>query len=137
MVIIKPPIIVLADGTSLIPKIGNQTQNTPPKTSVSDNKVSSAAGRLLDPIVNNTNPEHTKKPCKVDNDEFLKFIVKSLSAKNKANKEITKQNSPPNPTVVNFGVSFFHLNVTAKIAKPKDDIRPHIIPKRSLKSVLL
>ena len=132
MVIIKPPIIVLADGTSLIPKIGNQTQNTPPKTSVNESKVNSAAGKFLDPTVNNTNPKHTRKPCKVDNDEFLKFITKSLSEKNKANKEMIKQNSPPNATVVNFGVSFFHLNVTAKIAKPRDDIRPHIIPKRSL-----
>ena len=128
---------MLADGTSLIPKMGNQTQKTPPKTSVNDNKVSSAAGRLLDPIVNNTNPEHTKKPCKADNDEFLKFIEKSFSDKNKANKEMIKQNSPPNATVVNFGVSFFHLNVTAKIAKPRDDKRPHNIPNRSLKSVLL
>ena len=128
---------MLADGTSFIPKIGNQTQKTPPKTSVSDNKVSSAAGRLFDPIVNKTNPEHTRKPCNVDNDEFLIFIVKSLSEKNKANREITKQNSPPNATVVNFGVSFFHLNVTAKIAKPRDDKRPHNIPNRSLKSVLL
>ena len=128
---------MLADGTSFIPKIGNQTQKTPPKTSVSDNKVSSAAGRLFDPIVNNTNPKHTRKPCKVDNDEFLIFIVKSLSEKNKANREMTKQNKPPNATVVNFGVSFFHLNVTAKIAKPSDDIRPHIIPNKSLKSVLL
>ena len=53
---------MLADGTSLIPKMGNQTQKTPPKTSVNDNKVSSAAGKLLDPMVNNTNPKHTKKP---------------------------------------------------------------------------
>jgi len=136
-VIINPPIIVLVDGISLIPKMGNQTQKTPPKTSVNDNKVSSAAGKLLDPYVKNTNPEHTKKPCKVDSDEFLIFIAKSFSEKNKANKEMRKQNSPPNATVVNFGVSFFHLNVTAKIAKPRDDIRPHIIPKRSLKSVLL
>ena len=47
---IKPPIIVLAVGTSLIPKIGNQTQKIPPKTSVNDNKVRSAAGKFLEPI---------------------------------------------------------------------------------------
>ena len=69
------------DGISLIPKMGNQTQKTPPKTSVKDSKVNSAAGRLLDPMVNNTNPKHTKKPCKVDNEEFLKFIAKSFSEK--------------------------------------------------------
>ena len=47
---IKPPTIVLADGTSLIPKIGNQTQKIPPRTSVKDNKVRSAAGIFLEPI---------------------------------------------------------------------------------------
>ena len=39
-----PPIIVLTVGTSFIPKIGNQTQKIPPKTSVKDNKVRSAPG---------------------------------------------------------------------------------------------
>ena len=47
---IKPPIIVLAVGTSLMPKIGSQTQKIPPKTSVKDNKVRSAAGKFLEPI---------------------------------------------------------------------------------------
>ena len=47
---INPPMIVLVDGTSLIPKIGNQTQKIPPITSVKDNKVSSVAGKFLDPI---------------------------------------------------------------------------------------
>ena len=45
-----PPIIVLADGISLIPKIGSQTQKIPPRTSVNDNKVRSAAGKCFDPI---------------------------------------------------------------------------------------
>ena len=49
-VIIKPPIIVLVVGTSLIPKIGSQTRKIPPKTSVKDNKVRSAAGKFLEPI---------------------------------------------------------------------------------------
>ena len=47
----NPPIIVLEFGTSLIPKIGNHTQKIPPRTSVKDNKVRSAAGNLLEPIV--------------------------------------------------------------------------------------
>ena len=47
---IKPPIIVLVVGTSLMPKIGNQTQKIPPRTSVKDNKVRSAAGKFLEPI---------------------------------------------------------------------------------------
>ena len=42
--------IVLVVGTSLMPKIGNQTQKMPPKTSVKDNKVRSAAGKCFDPI---------------------------------------------------------------------------------------
>ena len=45
-----PPIIVLVDGISLIPKMGSQTQKIPPKTSVKDNNVRSAAGRCFDPI---------------------------------------------------------------------------------------
>ena len=45
-----PPIIVLAVGISLIPKIGSQTQKIPPRTSVKDSKVRSAAGKYFDPI---------------------------------------------------------------------------------------
>ena len=45
-----PPIIVLAVGTSFIPKIGSPPQKIPPKTSVKDNKVRSAAGKCFDPI---------------------------------------------------------------------------------------
>jgi len=73
---INPPMIVLADGTSLIPKIGNQTQKIPPKTSVKDNKVSSAAGKFLDPIEYSIKPETTNDPCKTDKDEFLNVVKK-------------------------------------------------------------
>ena len=45
-----PPIIVFAVGISLIPKIGSQTQKIPPRTSVKDNKVRSAAGKCFYPI---------------------------------------------------------------------------------------
>ena len=45
-----PPIIVFAVGISLIPKIGSQTQKMPPRTSVKDSKVRSAAGKCFDPI---------------------------------------------------------------------------------------
>ena len=45
-----PPIIVLVDGTSFMPINGNQTQKIPPKTSVKDSKVRSAAGKCFDPI---------------------------------------------------------------------------------------
>ena len=45
-----PPITVLVDGTSFMPINGTHTQKIPPKTSVKDNKVKSAAGKYLDPI---------------------------------------------------------------------------------------
>ena len=59
----KPPIIVFVSGISLIPKIGNQTQNIPPITSVSESKVSSAAGIILDPIEYKIKPKQTSVPC--------------------------------------------------------------------------
>ena len=66
----KPPIIVLDDGISFIPKRGNQTQKIPPITSVNDNKVNSAAGIALDPIEYRINPRQTSVPCK-ENIELL------------------------------------------------------------------
>ena len=62
--------IVLVDGTSLIPNNGNQTQKIPPTTSVKDNKVNSAAGIAFDPIEYKINPKHTNVPCK-ENIELL------------------------------------------------------------------
>ena len=56
--------IVLVDGTSLIPNNGNHTQKIPPTTSVKDNKVNSAAGIALDPIEYKINPKQTNDPCK-------------------------------------------------------------------------
>ena len=55
--------MVLVDGTSLMPKIGNHTQKIPPTTSVKDNKVNSAAGIALDPIEYKIKPKQTKVPC--------------------------------------------------------------------------
>ena len=59
--------IVLAEGTSLIPKIGIHTQKIPPITSVKDNKVNSAAGIALEPIVYKIKPRHTSIPCNENN----------------------------------------------------------------------
>ena len=56
--------MVLVDGTSLIPNIGNQTQKIPPTTSVKDNNVNSAAGIALDPIEYRIKPKQTNVPCK-------------------------------------------------------------------------
>ena len=56
--------IVLVEGTSLIPNKGNHTQNIPPTTSVKDSKVNSAAGIALDPIEYKIKPKQTNVPCK-------------------------------------------------------------------------
>ena len=42
--------------------------------------------------------------------------------------ENKQQNKPATATVVNFGVSFLHLNETEKIENPKDDAKPNIKP---------
>ena len=62
--------MVFVDGISLIPKSGSQTQKIPPITSVSDNKVNSAAGIALEPIEYKIRPRQTKTPCK-ENIELL------------------------------------------------------------------
>ena len=66
----KPPIIVLVDGISFIPKIGSHTQKIPPITSVSDNNVNSAAGIAFDPIEYKIKPKQTRVPCR-ENRELL------------------------------------------------------------------
>ena len=60
----KPPIIVLVDGISFIPKNGAHTQKIPPITSINESKVSSAAGIAFDPIEYKIKPIQTKVPCK-------------------------------------------------------------------------
>ena len=54
---------VLAEGTSLIPKIGIHTQKIPPITSVNDNKVNSAAGIAFELIEYKIKPRQTSVPC--------------------------------------------------------------------------
>ena len=53
-----------------MPNKGSQTQKIPPITSVSDNKVSSAAGIAFEPIEYKINPIHTKEPW-IENIELL------------------------------------------------------------------
>ena len=60
----KPPMIVLVDGISLTPNKGSQTQKIPPITSVSESRVSSAAGIALEAIEYKINPIQTSVPCK-------------------------------------------------------------------------
>ena len=60
----NPPVIVLVDGTSLIPKKGTHTQKIPPITSVNESRVRSAAGIAFDPMEYKIKPVQTKVPCK-------------------------------------------------------------------------
>ena len=48
----------------------------------------------------------------------------------------TKQNKPAIATVVNFGVSFLHLNVTENTEKPIEEVIPNINPINEFFSVL-
>mgnify|MGYP003690386353 CR=1 FL=1 len=59
----KPPMIVLVEGISLIPKNGTHTQKIPPINSVNESKVSSEAGIAFDPIEYKINPTQTNVPC--------------------------------------------------------------------------
>ena len=47
-----------------------------------------------------------------------------------------KQKKPAKATVVNLGVSFFHLKVTEKTEKPIEEVIPNISPNRELFVVL-
>ena len=46
-----------------------------------------------------------------------------------------KQNKPAIATVVNFGVSFLHLNDTENTEKPIEDVSPKINPSKEFFSV--
>ena len=122
--------MVFVDGISLIPNHGIQTQKIPPITSVSDNKVSSAAGICFEAIEYNINPRHTKVPWVANKASFFtldikfKLLVKIITLENK------KQNNPAIATVVNLGVSFFHLKLTENTANPIEDIMPNIKPNK-------
>ena len=59
------------DGISLILNHGSHTQNIPPITSVSDNRVNSAAGIFFDAIEYKIKPRQTKVPCKANNASFF------------------------------------------------------------------
>ena len=124
--------IVFVEGTSFIPNKGIHIQKIPAITSVSDNKVNSAAGITFEPIEYKIRPIQTKTPCNENNPPLQLedkkfnplFIIKI--------DEIIIQKKPAQATVVNLGVSFFHLNETVKTEKPIDDARPNINPNKEL-----
>ena len=133
--------IVLLDGISLIPKIGIHTQKIPPITSVKDKSVSSAAGIAFDPIEYKIKPRHTSVPCTANKPSFLLEAKKFKSFWIIITIENKKQNKPATATVVNFGVSFLHLNETEKIENPKADdipnIKPLIDPNEALSNAII
>ena len=116
-------------GTSLIPNKGSQTQKIPPKISVSDNKVKSAAGKYFDFAEYKISAEQTKNPCSDESEVFFKDIKILLSLNKIINKEIPAAKIPAIDTVVSLGVFFFHLRVTVNTAKPKEDTKPLTSPK--------
>ena len=61
-------------GTSLIPNTGNQTQRIPPRTSVSESSVRSAAGKYFDFVEYKISPEQTKNPCNAESEVLFKDI---------------------------------------------------------------
>ena len=124
-------------GTSLMPKIGNHTQNIPPTTSVNDNKVNSAAGKFFEPIEYKIKPTQTRDPCKAKSNSFL-LEERKETFELKIIVPATKEHIiPATDTVVNFGVSFLHLKLTEKIANPKADNKPNPNPVKVPILVLL
>ena len=115
-------------GTSLIPNNGNQTQKIPPIISVKESKVNSAAGIALDPIEYKIKPIQTKLPWTANNPSLWLEDIKALSLLKSTIDAVIAQNIPANATVVNFGVSFLHLNETEKTENPIADTRPNIKP---------
>lgn len=122
--------IVFVAGTSFMPSHGNHTQNIPPITSVSDNKVKSAAGIFFEPIEYNINPAQTKVPWVANKASFLLEDKNWLSFKININDENKQQNKPAIATVVNLGVSFLQRKVTEKTENPRADARPKTRPGR-------
>ena len=120
--------MVLLVGISLIPNIGIHTQKIPPITSVKDKRVNSAAGIALDPFEYKIKPKQTNVPCKANKPSFFSDEKKFKSFWRITTSENKQQNKPAKATVVNLGVSFFHLNETEKIENPNADARPNIKP---------
>ena len=111
-------------GTSLIPNNGNQTQKIPPKTSISERSVKSAAGKYFDFVEYKISPKQTKNPCNVESEVFFKDTSTVLSLNNKTKIETMTQKIAEMATVVNFGVFFLHLRETVNPAKPNDESNP-------------
>ena len=111
-----------------MPNNGIHTQKIPPIISVKERRVSSAAGIIFDPIEYKIKPRHTIVPCNANSPWLLLVDKKFISFWIIIIDENIQQNKPARATVVNFGVSGFHLNETEKIENPKADAKPNIKP---------
>jgi len=120
--------IVLLEGISLIPSMGSHTQKIPPITSVNERRVSSAACIDFDPIEYKIKPIQTKVPCTEKRPWFLLDDKRLLSVSTKITIDTIAHIRPAIATVVNFGVSFLHLNDTEKTEKPNAEARPNNNP---------
>ena len=119
-------------GTSLIPNKGSQTQKIPPITSVRESKVNSAAGIDLDPIEYKIKPKHTIVPCVANKLPFLLEERKLVSVFKIMIVDTMAHKKPAKATVVNFGVSFLHLNETEKTENPTAETIPNDNPNKEL-----
>ena len=124
-----------------MPRIGIHTQKIPPITSVKDKRVNSAAGITFDPIEYKIKPKHTIVPCTANKPSFLLEEKKLKSFWVIIVAENMLQKIPATATVVNFGVSFRHLNDTEKTENPsaeaKPNTKPLIDPNESLPSAII
>ena len=77
-------------------------------------------------------PKQTIVPWSANKLWFLLDEIKLKSLSIIIIKETIKQIKPANETVVNFGVSFFHLKITEKIENPMADTIPKINPNNVL-----
>ena len=119
-----------------MPNKGNQTQNIPPKTSVRERRVRSAAGKYFALAEYIIKAEQTKKPCSDESEVFFTEIKILLSVKYKTRNDEKAAKIPPIDTVVNFGTFFFHLRDTVKPANAEQEIKPLIKPNNVPASLL-
>ena len=111
-----------------MPKNGIHTQKIPPKTSVSERSVRSAAGKYFACDEYKIRAEQTKNPCNADREVFFNDIKILLSLKSKTKIDALAAIIPPNDTVVSFGTFFLHRRDTVNPAKADDEINPLIKP---------
>ena len=79
----------------------------------------------------------TSDPCSENKISFLLDDKKLLSVLNKTTADTALQINPAIATVVNLGVSLFHLKETEKTEKPSADSKPNNKPSKEPILILL